>query len=449
MSTLASDASSRRGHALPSLLLALTLTACGGGGGASDGSPVSAPLACIALPDEVSWLRSAQSSDWNDVLVDGQNRIWLAGWTDGTVGQERTDPGGNSRAVVRQLAPDGRLLWDSGGTLDSPGTDVAEALALSPQGVLYAVGRTSGALGDSGNAGQFDTFVAWSERPGGAAPWRIAQTGTERPQHPRRATVGADGDLFVVGYDDEYIIGNYVAAWADPFALRWKHGGTGGATERLALQWQHQFASAASDWADGLAVVQGPTGPAIYLSGTRGGGAQRGMFVRKLDASGQPLWTVDYGSWLDNISVLRPQPDGTLLMAGSVYGSFRGGMAQGGQDVFVARIAGDDGRVLESWQFGSAGADWLTDMQIDTAGQLVLLGETTGSIVAGQAPAGQTDLFMLKLSPQGRVLGARQWGTADDESAHRLALDSCGRAVAVGSSTGAGRRSGVLWFWQS
>ena len=48
----------------------------------------------------------------------------------------------------------------------------------------------------------------------------------------------------------------------------------------------------------------------------------------------------------------------------------------------------------------------------------------------------------------GSVIGRRQWGTAGDEMAARLAVDSCGRVVAVGSSTTAGTRAGVLWYWK-
>jgi hypothetical protein len=428
-------------------LLATVIAACGGGDDSAT-PPVMPPLACLALP-EITWFRGERSNDWSDVLIDGRNRIWLAGYADGDIGQRNIEPSGNSRAVLRQLAPDGSLLWDSGQQFDSAGTDVAEALALTPQGMVVVAGRTTGAFGGAPNAGQFDTFLAWSEAPGSAAPWRLAQFGSARPQHPRRLAMGADGDLHLAGYDDDYIPSNYVEAWSDPFALRLRRQSAGTASEQWLPLWQHSFGTEAPDVVDGLAVEAGGANAATYISGAVQSGAQRGMFVRKLDATGNLLWTARYTAvGLDHIVALKMLPDGQLLMAGTVFGAFRDGVARGQQDVFVARIAADDGRVLASSQYGSAESDWLTDMQVDANGNILLLGETSGSVVPGQANAGLTDIFMLKLAPDGRQLAARQWGTANDEGARRLALDSCGRVLAVGNSTAGGRRVGVMWFWQ-
>jgi hypothetical protein len=441
---------SLRSHALSLLTAAAlaALAACGGGGDAGS-SPPAQPLACLELP-LISWHASATAAaDWNDVLVDRRNRIWLAGWAEGEVGRERLDPSGNSRAVVRQLDTDGRILWDSRHEFDSPGTDVAEALALGADGRVHVAGRTTGTLDGRANAGQFDAFVAWADAaslvtsPG--TTWQRLQTGTERPEHPRRLLVAANGDLHLAGWDDEFVPTNYVAAWQDPIAIQFRRQGDG-----FVQAWRHQGASEVPDVADGLAVdAAGHT----YLGGSVHSGAQRGMFLRKLDAGGRALWTARYSSLpVDHIVAVQLLPDGTLLVAGSVYGSFRGNVASGEQDVFIARVAADDGRVLASWQYGSAASEWLTDMKLDAQGRVLLLGETDGSMVPGQANAGAADLFMLQLDADGRVLARTQWGTANDEQARRLAADSCGRVVATGASSREGaagvQRAGVLWFWK-
>ncbi|MBL8330908.1 MAG: hypothetical protein JNJ71_18870 [Rubrivivax sp.] len=429
-----------------SLLAAAALAACGGGGDAGPNpNPPTQPLACVELP-QITWQASATAAaDWNDVLVDRRNRIWLAGWAEGEVGRERLDPSGNSRAVVRQLDSDGRVLWDSGAEFDSPGTDVAEALALGADGRLYVAGRTTGTLDGRANAGQFDAFVAWADGAAPATPWQRLQTGTERPEHPRRLALAPSGDLHLAGWDDEFVPSNFVAAWQDPIALRFSRQGAG-----LTQAWRYQGDSVVPDIADGLAVdAAGHT----YLGGSVQSGAQRGMFLRKLDAEGRALWTARYTSLaVDHIAAVQLLPDGHLLVAGTVYGSFRGNTHFGEQDVFVARVAADDGRVLASWQFGGTGSEWLTDMKIDAQGRILLLGETDGSVVPGQANAGAADLFMLQLDVAGQLLARTQWGTAADEQARRLAADSCGRVVATGASGREGaagpQRAGVLWFWR-
>lgn len=126
------------------LLASAGLVACGGGGMAS--SPTDPPT-CLGLADEVTWSPAgAGSSEWNDVLVDADQRIWLAGYAGGTPGQGTVDPGGNSRAVVRVLSPRGELLWDSGGRFDTPGSEDAGALALTHDGTVLVAGRTTGVI---------------------------------------------------------------------------------------------------------------------------------------------------------------------------------------------------------------------------------------------------------------------------------------------------------------
>lgn len=434
-----------------SCFAASLLAACGGGGG--DGvvePPVSHPIGCVAMQEEVSWYRDTLSSEWNDVLIDDRPHIWLAGWSNGVVGQTNIEPAGNSRAVVRKLAADGSPLWDSGARFDTAGTDSAEALTIGRDGTIFVVGRTTGSMDGASNAGQFDTFVAWAERPGATAPWRTFQTGTDRPQHPRRAAVDARGRLLIAGHDDEYVPSNYVEAWSDAFAMRLDRLGAGSADERLSVAWTHRSNSAEPDIGGGLASVETPDGAGTYVSGAVQGGTQRGMYLRRLDGLGNTMWTTRYSAVpLDHVAVIRTLAGGDLLIGGSVYGALPGAVGHGQQDVFVARVSAADGRLLHSWQLGSPGAEWLADMQIDRDGNIVLFGETSGSVVAGQLNAGGNDLFMMKIAgDDGRLLAARQWGTADDERAGRVALDQCGRAVAVGSSGGRYHRDAIAWYWR-
>lgn len=432
---------------LCSATAAWVLAGCGGAGDPGPARP--APDTCLNLPEEVSWFRGAASNDWNDVRLDGENRIWLAGYADGVLGASTVDPSGDSRAVVRHLDRDGRILWDSGASLDTPGTDVAEALLHGPDGTLIAAGRTTGSFGNAGNAGQFDTFLAWRKAPTDPAGWAFYQTGSPSPQRPTRLALVTGGDIVVAGQDDIFVPSNYVAAWPDPFVLRLQPLDLGTPAARLQPRWQHAFATAHTDQIGGLAIETGDPAGATYVSGSADAGPARGMFVRKLDAGGQVAWTVRYASIpFSHIAALLPLADGTLWMAGSIHGAFGDGVWQGGDDVFIARISGDDGRVLQSWQFGSSGGDTVADMALDGAGNLVLFGETTGAWTPGGANRGEIDLFLLKVSPAGRLLAARQWGTSADEGARRLAVDSCGRVLAVGSSTSGGRRAGVLWFWR-
>ena len=435
---------------LTALAAAALLAACGGGNGTDANDPRTTPAgACLALPAEITWHRDTLSSEWTDVLVDGRGRLWIAGWTNGTVGQTNIEPAGDSRGVLRALGADGGLLWDAGRQFDTPGSDSLEAIALSATGTVYVAGRTTGSLGGTPNAGQFDSFVAWSDNAGDGTPWRSFQTGSASPQHPRRLAVDKRGGVVLAGEDDDFVPDNHVQAWTDAYAWRAQRLDAGTATDRLSLAWSWQAGSPESDVGGGLAVMPGSAGGATFVTGANQGGDARGMVLRKLDSQGQPLWTARYTtSPVDHIAVVRVLSDGTLVMGGTVFGAFHGGVAVGQQDVFVARVRADDGQLLQSWQFGSTEADWLADLQVDAAGNIIVFGETNGRFVAGTAPAGDADLFLLKLAPDGHVLAARQWGTAADERANRVALDRCGSVVAVGSSGSLSRRDALLWFWR-
>lgn len=420
------------------LAAATLLTACGGG------SSTPSETMCLALPDGPSVRTDGGGSAWNDVLIDRDGQLWLAGH-DGAGPGLSVEPQGDTRAVLWRVDRSGAVRWSSGDLFQTAGTDAFESMAENGAGVVHAIGRTTGVFAGHANAGKSDLFVTWSDGAASGVAWAVAQFGNERPQHPRRAAFHPGGALVVAGYDDEYVPTNYVEAWTDPFATAvLPRRGAGGLGE-VGTLWHHQFATPQPDLVDGLALAA--DGVSTYVTG-QFGGSEKGMFVRRLDARGQAVWTARYSRGaLDHIAAIVPLPDGTLWIGGSVYGSFHGARSQGQQDVFVARIDPADGHVLAAWQFGTSQADWLADLRVDGDGNLVLLGETMGAFEGATNPDGGSDLFALRVAKDGRLLAARQWGAAGDEAAARLAVDACGNVVAVGSTMRDGFRRALLWFW--
>jgi hypothetical protein len=385
------------------------------------------------------------SSEWNDVLVDWRSRIWLAGYDRGMVGQSTLDPSGNARAVVQVRAPDGEVLFATLGGLDSPGTDVAEALAMDARGIVYVAGRTTGVLAGGINRGQFDHFIARGDATQPAAPWPLTQFGDETSQRPRRLALRGTSELYMAGYDDAYIPTHDVAAWADAFVSRLRVT-EGSGVPPVVLDWIRQADTLEQD--DGMALAVLANGDA-YLGGAVPAGDRRGMYVRRVRADGTVEWWQSYtAGGADNVAALVDMGDGSLLMAGSVFGSFRGAADQGEQDIVVARLRASDGAILWSTQLGTSAADGLTDAKVDAQGNIFLFGETEGTFVTGRPSAGQSDLFLLKLDAGGTVVRSWQWGTGSDERSSKLALDGCGRALAVGYVSSPGSRRAVIWYPQ-
>jgi hypothetical protein len=67
---------------------------------------------------------------------------------------------------------------------------------------------------------------------------------------------------------------------------------------------------------------------------------------------------------------------------------------RGGSDAFVLRFDGT-GKLTGSWQGGSAAEDEATGIAIDTCGRIVVAGWSDGAMAG--APAGRRDAFLLSV----------------------------------------------------
>jgi hypothetical protein len=112
----------------------------------------------------------------------------------------------------------------------------------------------------------------------------------------------------------------------------------------------------------------------------------------------------------------------------------------GAGDVFVARYDASGGLKWVRL-FGGQGMDEATALALDpNTGDVWVAGEFTQSVSFDGVPvtsAGQADVFVAKLSgTSGAVLQARTWGGVDNESPLALAVDGSGNVLVGGEFTG-------------
>jgi hypothetical protein len=90
-------------------------------------------------------------------------------------------------------------------------------------------------------------------------------------------------------------------------------------------------------------------------------------------------------------------PAGNVYLTGQTLGTIAGGAAsnKGGIDIFAVKI-GPSGGILSAWERGSAGDDFPTAIAVDSCGRVLVGGFTTGALVAGQPSAGGVDMFIVK-----------------------------------------------------
>lgn len=112
--------------------------------------------------------------------------------------------------------------------------------------------------------------------------------------------------------------------------------------------------------------------------------------------------------------------------------------SQGNEDVFVVKLDAE-GKPLWSHSFGGKGHDYGGSAAVDAKGNVYLTGFFTGAIDFGGGPMrakGVHDIFLVKLSPSGKLVWSRRYGDAADQVSLRVFPDASGRLVAAGYARG-------------
>lgn len=386
----------------------------------------SAPSAC-----EVAWHDVEIGSGLDDQLwglaLDAHGDVYAGGFQHGVTGASNIDPDGDATGVVMRFDPTGVVRWTA--VINSAGVDTIEDIAIDPTSErVFAVGRTSGAFPGFVNAGQFDTVLAVLDGDGTVT--RITQTGDERPQHPSRLALGANGELVVAGYDDTYIPSNSVEAWEDGFVASFDRAAD------FTQTFLHKVPLVPPNRITGVAIDHDGSG-AMYISHfATAPPASAGAWVSKLDASGSVVWTTRLSNpTIDVVNAIALSPADELFVTGATAGAVAG-MNAGLQDAFVTKLDTATGGIVWAAQAGSTKSDYPTGLGFDTAGNIYISGETYGSLTS-DGNQGGLDLFAMKLDATGHWRSSWQAGTSADELATSMVVDRCGGVLVGGYTKGA------------
>jgi len=259
--------------------------------------------------------------------------------------------------------------------------------------------------------------------------WSL-QDGDERPQHPMKLGTDPRGNLFIAGFDDLYVENrtvldaeNSILARLNPSApeQRW---------------WWRSTSTFNPDRTTGMAVSD--TGDELYVSGFKHFEDEEGVgggIVRRLDPDGQQRWITRVGFAATEVDELLIAPNGKLFAAGSTMLSI-GGPNQGAADAYIALLDRQTGELRWVVNAGTSEHDVVTALAVGPSGDLYVAGETEGSF-PGQTHQGGRDLFVLRFDASGNLRGAWQRGTAGDEHAGGIWVDSCHNVFLTGYTEGA------------
>ncbi len=197
----------------------------------------------------------------------------------------------------------------------------------------------------------------------------------------------------------------------------------------------------ASDGADGAFLV-GVTSAAV-------GGANLGTndaWITHYDVQGQRTWSRQIGTAAsDGAETAAPDGAGGVYVGGWTYGSLAGSY-QGIRDAWLARYSAT-GDQLWIRQFGTLADDQITGATLDSAGGVIVCGETFGNLAAQHSGLG--DAFVARFDAAGTMTWSSQLGSAGREYCNDVTADGAGGAYVAGSTSGdlAGQNAGAFDAW--
>jgi enterochelin esterase-like enzyme len=178
--------------------------------------------------------------------------------------------------------------------------------------------------------------------------------------------------------------------------------------------WTRLFGTPANERAYGLALdTQQNVIVAGYTSGDLDGqhpdNAGNDPFVAKFDSNGESLWTLQFGdpAAADRAYALAVDTNDRIYVAGYTSGVLTGTNA-GDKDIFIAQIS-PDGEIEWLRQFGGAGEDKGLSLAVDN--DTIYLSGVAGIGTALSEPVGDLDAYVAAFTTDGEQLWVHQFGS--------------------------------------
>jgi len=258
------------------------------------------------------------------------------------------------------------------------------------------------------------------------APWE-AQLGSEAADSSFGVAAAADGDMIITAATAGSLAGDH-AGKRDILLARYSPEGVD--------RWSVQVGGEAND--SPLGVSAAPDG-SIYVGGFTDGsfaGDHAGsadVWIARFESDGTELWRRQFGGdgWDRGFDVTAF--DGGAYITGYTASILDAATNHEGFDGFAARF--DDTGTME-WvrQFGTDSTDWGQGSSLVPDGGLYVTGYTEGDMAGPNR--GDKDAFVLRLSPGGDEVWARQFGTAALDWPQGVGTTDDGGVIVAGSTEG-------------
>ncbi len=390
-----------------------------------------------------------QDEEGNSVAVDAADNVILGGYVTGPVnvgcGALPVAAGVDAAALIK-LTPGGVCTWSkSFGT----GAQVT-GVAVDPTGNIVATGIFSGTInlgaGVVTSQGLNDGFIARFDASG--APLWSKTFGDAAAQSTDSVATDAQGNVYALGFFAGTINlgGGALTSLGSTDLYLVKYGPTG------THLWSKRFGDNANQsTTHGLAV---DTSGNVLITGTAYGTFSFGgatlttlgggdIFAAKFDTNGVHAWSKIFGDTTNQIgSGIAVDAAGDVYLSGFFLGTVNFGGSNlptaGLADSYLARLSPSGGH-LWSMRGGGVGNQSAVNVAVDRVGNVVMLGNLTGSGSFGGptlTSAGNNDILVVKYDPSGAHLWSKAFGDASSQGSKGVTTDSLGNILFTGIGNG-------------
>lgn len=303
------------------------------------------------------------------------------------------------------------------------------AIAVDAANDILITGDTRGGWDGNTNQGGDDLFLT---KFGANGAWRwTRQRGSDQYDAGIAIALDKNGNIFVAGNTEGSFDGASGQGDSDIFLMKFDATGT--------WQWTRLRPSPGRDFVN---TVGADSNGNIIIAGTTFGGLEgainaggEDLFLMKFNGSGQWLWTTEDGTaGHDTVNALAVAANGDIYVGGATQGALHGKTNAGGYDMFISLYSAAG---IQQWTTlrGTAQDDLIVGLVLDTQGNIVVAGNTSGSL-DGNSNAGGTDIFLMQFDSKGTWQWTRQRGSSSYDNTSGLAGDGAGNLYISGSTFG-------------
>lgn len=406
----------------------------------------------------------------NSVAVDDKSQVYVKGAFSGTMrlGSLSIKSKGSSDIFVAKLGPSGSCIWlvRAGGLGDDTGTGVT----VDRQGSIYIVGGFSNTADFNTHSlrskGAEDIFVTKIDSLGKFL-WaaRAGSTGDDRALN---VALDPQGELYITGVfhkNADFGQKNLLSKGnSDIFVAKLDR--TGG------FLWAVRAGSTGDDRGFGLVGAKDRVSISGYFSSTADFGkitltskGGRDIFVAQISPTGTFLWASRAGSKGEDVSHHLVRNKENLFLVGGVTGKADFGIHTttdfgnlNKSNMFVAKLD-QTGRFLWVSEVGSTNSTMGVALAFDSSGNLFATGYFEGGVSFDKVvlvSKGEQDIFLVKIEPSGKFVGAIRAGSKKQDMGIGLGLNALGHLFVVGHFSGTadfgqnslvskGKENGFIW----